>query len=400
MLGAILGDIIGTPYEKNNTSSKKFTLFLTPSRFSGGTVMSLAVAEGLIKGYGSTRKTRISIAKSMKELYKAYPRFKYGENMSNWLESETPKPFNFSGNEAAIRSSACAWVYNSLKYVEFYAEITAKMTHNNSEAVKATKALCASIFLARQGVDKEYIKSYIEDVYYYDLSKSSEILRATNPKTKEAKYTFPLAFVSFYEGNSYEEVIRIAVSLGGDSAGIATMAGSIAEAYYTIPEEISKNVDTILDDRLKTILKDYRDNLDKIRQKRKQKFDKLMESKAFFDKKSKTEWFAPKPIDNQKPFPYPRYGEEVNFMESLCQDMDFGDFSYEDTLYRYGLENAELDVYLKKAKDAPPYMLKAMLTDIVRQERFVDGNIADAIRFGVISEILESLEKSITYRMF
>ncbi|MCR5625527.1 MAG: ADP-ribosylglycohydrolase family protein [Lachnospiraceae bacterium] len=400
MFGAILGDVIGSAYEKNNVSTTDFPLFTPQSTYTCDTVMSLAVAKGLIEGYGNPRKTRAAVIEALKEYGKKYPGVEYERNFAAWLTAANPRPYINSGCDAAVRASSCAWVYNSLKYVEHYAEITAKITHSNPEAIKAAKALCSAIFLARQAVSKEYIIDYITDVYYYDLTKTVDELRKNNKFSKEAADTAPLAFAAFLEGNSYEEVIRLAVSMGGDSDAISCMAGSIAEAYYPIPDEIKEQGLAKLDDNLKNTLKSYNDTIETLRTKRMEKFKRLLELKPFFDKRAKTEWYAPKPVDNITPFPYPKYGDEVMLLEEIIQDMDFGDFNYEDTLQRYEYENAELKDYGMGANAASPYLLKAMLTDIVRKERFVDGNIADAVRYGVISTILSNLQKKLKRNMF
>ncbi len=401
MLGTVLGDLVGSAFEFSPVQTKDFEFLGRNSHFTVGTVMTLASALGYIKGYANPKKTRIEVTASMKQLGNQYNTVPYERNFAAWLKSNNPKPYMDSGVDAALRIAPCAWLYNSLKYVEYYAEISAKITHANPESVKAAKAVASTIFLARQGVEKDYIQRYITDVYYYDLSRTSEELRKTNVNSKEAKDIFPVAFAAFYEGESFEDSVRIAVSMGSSNSNeIAALAGCMAEAAHPIPDELVKKISDYLTDDLNELCDDYRQYLLDLREKREVKFKNLMDCKPFFDKRAKTEWYAPKPVDNVSPFPYPKYGEEVNTLEQFVQDMDFGDFKYEDTLLRYGFDNAELKEYMEKAKTANTYLLKAMLTHIVRQERFVDGNIADAVRYGVISEILDELFKKANNRMF
>jgi len=259
MLGAILGDIIGSPYEfdMNNIKTTEFPLFNQCSGFTDDTVMTIAVAEELMNGYGDTEKTAFEITKSMRALGHKYPQAGYGVNFSGWLSSENPKPYNSFGNGSAMRVSAVAWLYNNIKDVEEFAEISAIITHNHPEGIKGAKATAATIFLARQGVNKDDIKKYIEDKYQYSLNRTCDEIRPYYNHVESCQETVPESITAFLEGNSFEEVIRLAVSLGGDSDTLAAIAGSMAEAYYPITEELRVKAVSMLDDELKTILQRY-----------------------------------------------------------------------------------------------------------------------------------------------
>lgn len=267
MLGAILGDIIGSPYEfdENNIKTTDFPLFGSNSRYTDDTIMTLAVAEGLINGYGDKEKTKAEIVKSMRALGRRYPYAGYGARFNHWLHQDKPEPYNSFGNGSAMRVSSVAWLYNNIRDIEEFAEISARVTHNHPEGIKGAEATAAAIFLARQGTDKDKIKKYIEDKYEYRLNRTCDEIRPYYHHVESCQETVPEAITAFLEGNSFEEVIRLAVSLGGDSDTLAAIAGSIAEAYYPIPEDLRTRAVSMLDDDLKSILHRYRKFLKEIK---------------------------------------------------------------------------------------------------------------------------------------
>lgn len=397
MLGAILGDIIGSPYEFDihNIKTTEFPLFNERSGFTDDTVMTLAVAEGLMNGFEDPGKTEGEITKSMQALGRKYPDAGYGTHFNEWLREEKPKPYNSLGNGSAMRVSAAAWLYNNLRDVELYAELSAKGTHNHPEGVKGARVTAAAIFLARQGADKTFIRRYIEEKYQYRFDRSCDEIRPYYHHVETCQETVPEAMTAFFEGNSFEEVIRLAVSLGGDSDTLTAIAGSIAEAYYPIPEPLRRKALSMLDDELLSILKKYRAFLKEIRDKRYGKIKKLMSYQPFFDAGGKTEWFVRPPEGEARSFAYPRYGEEVACLEEFAQDAAFADFDYAGTIELAGLK-MDLDLYKDKAQFCCPLVLRAMLTSIVRQERFWDGLIGKAVEEGTVSAILDSLEKQMS----
>jgi len=259
MLGTILGDIIGSPYEfdVNNIKTKDFPLFSDKSKFTDDTVVSLAVSEGLINGYHNRDKTEIEIIKSMHTLCNEYSSVGYGSKFSEWLSTDNPEPYNSCGNGSAMRVSPVAWIYNNINDIECFAEISAKVTHNHPEGIKGAKAVAVAIFLARKGKDKNYIKTYIENMYGYDLSRSCNCIRLNYHHVETCQETVPEAITAFLEGSNFEDVIRLSISLGGDSDTIAAISGSIAEAYYEIPYELSTKVIAMLPRELKDILYQY-----------------------------------------------------------------------------------------------------------------------------------------------
>lgn len=252
MLGAILGDIIGSPYEFdcNNMKTKDFPLFMEQSHFTDDTVMTLAVAEGLISGYMDKEKTRAEIIKLMQKLGRMYPYAGYGDRFVNWLNSDDPQPYNSFGNGSAMRVSAVAWIYDDLDTVLEYAELTASVTHNHPEGIKGAQATAAAIFLARNETSKDDIRKFIEERFGYDLSRTCDEIRPAYRHVETCQETVPQAITAFLEGTSFEDVIRTSVSLGGDSDTLAAIAGSIAEAFYGKPIELIYIVEKRLDSYL------------------------------------------------------------------------------------------------------------------------------------------------------
>ncbi len=396
MLGAIIGDIVGSPYEFdcNNIKIKDFPLFSEVSRFTDDSIMTIAVAQAVINGYGSKEKTKSEAIKSMQALGRKYPNAGYGTNFINWIYEDNPKPYNSYGNGSAMRVSAVAWIYNNLKEVEEFAEVTAAVSHDHPEGIKGAKATAAAIFLARQGANKSYIQKHITNTYHYNLDLSCEEIRRYYRHVESCQETVPEAIIAFLEGNSFEDVIRLAVSLGGDSDTLTAIAASIAEAYYHVPEEIKRKSCSILDEYLKTLLVSFDVFRSNIIERRKKIFDDLMSSKPYFDKESKTQWTEANRDGNQVRFAYTVYGKEVELLQRFAQSGDFTDFDYHDTLDNFGL-SMDLDLYQRAAENSCPLLLRAMLTSIVRQERFNDGLIARAIETGTISAILDSYSKQL-----
>lgn len=252
MLGAIIGDIVGSVYEWNNIKTKEFPLFSPDCFFTDDTVMTLAIAEGLLNG-GSEK----AFIKAMKELGRRYPGAGYGSRFGSWLFSEEESPYNSWGNGSAMRVSPVAWMFDTLEEVERYAEISASVTHNHPEGIKGAQATADSIFLARKGKTKQEIKTYVENTYGYDLSRTLDEIRMNYTFNESCQETVPEAIIAFLESVNFEDAIRNAISLGGDSDTLAAITGSIAEAAYEIPGEISNHALSLLDEDLLDVYKRF-----------------------------------------------------------------------------------------------------------------------------------------------
>ncbi|MHC1745651.1 MAG: ADP-ribosylglycohydrolase family protein [Negativicutes bacterium] len=252
MIGAIIGDIIGSVYEWNNIKTKDFQLFSPKCTFTDDTVMTLAIAEGLMNG-GSTA----AFIQAMKKYGRMYPDAGYGGRFSSWLFSEDTQPYNSWGNGSAMRVSPVAWGFDTLQEVEKYAEISAAVTHNHPEGIKGAQATAAAIFLARKGKTKDEVKAYVESKYGYDLSRTLDEIRVNYHFNESCQETVPEAITAFQESVDFEDAIRNAISLGGDSDTLAAITGSIAEAAYNVPEEIKEKALSILDERLLNVYKNF-----------------------------------------------------------------------------------------------------------------------------------------------
>jgi ADP-ribosylglycohydrolase len=219
--------------------------------------MTLAIAEGLMNGGNAEDFTL-----TMKKFGHLYPNAGYGGRFGSWLFSEDIHPYNSWGNGSAMRVSPVAWMFDTLSEVEKYAEISAAVTHNHPEGIKGAKATAAAIFLARKGKTKDEIKAYVESEYGYDLSRPLDEIRPNYRFNESCQATVPEAIIAFLESIDFEDAIRNAISLGGDSDTLAAITGSIAEAAYDIPEDIKGKVLSILDECLLNV---YRQFFEKIK---------------------------------------------------------------------------------------------------------------------------------------
>ena len=244
MFGAVLGDIIGSRFEfDRGGKTKEFRLFTKEDDFTDDSVMTVGVAEGLLNVSRDADEETIkkSLIEAMQKYGRRYPYAGYGSRFISWVHAENPQPYNSYGNGSAMRVSAAGWLYDSLERTLEVAGWSAEISHNHPEGIKGAQCTAAVIFLSRMGNDKETIKEYVLSHYDYDLSESLDEMRKRHEHIETCMDSMPKALVSFFEGNSYEDVIRNAVSLGGDTDTIAAIAGAMAEAYYDIPEAIKKD---------------------------------------------------------------------------------------------------------------------------------------------------------------
>lgn len=225
LLGAAIGDIVGSRFEFDNYRATDFDLFTTTSIFTDDTICTVAVAEWLQNG------GRDDLAAYMRYWCRKYDS-SYGGMFRAWLESDNPQPYNSYGNGSAMRVSPVAWHCDTLAETLTYAEKSAAITHNHPEGIKGAQATAAAIFLARNGEDKAFIKSSISNKYGYDLNATCDAIRPHYHFNETCQDTVPQAIVAFLESRDFEDAIRLAVSLGGDSDTLAAITGSIAEAYY------------------------------------------------------------------------------------------------------------------------------------------------------------------------
>ena len=231
MLGAIIGDIVGSVYEWNNIKTKDFPLLSPKAQFTDDTVMTVAVAKALLSAGKDIPKFQTELVKDMRELGRRYPDAGYGGRFSHWLTERDPKPYNSFGNGSAMRVSPCPMIADSLEETEQLAEASAAVTHNHPEGIKGAKAIASAIWLARSGADKEEIREHIR-TNYYPLKESLDEIRPGYRFNETCQGSVPQAIQAFLESADFEDALRNAISIGGDSDTIADMTGAIAWAYY------------------------------------------------------------------------------------------------------------------------------------------------------------------------
>ena len=233
MKGAIIGDIIGSRFERNNTKSKNFELFTADSTFTDDSVLTLAVANAIL--------TQTPYSQNVRNFALKYPLAGYGGTFKKWMAGLIKGPYNSWGNGSAMRVSPIAYAFDSEEEILQEAEKSAAITHNHSEGIKGAQAIALSVFFARKGAGKAEIKSAIESHFNYDLDRTVEEIRPDYTFDVSCQGSVPEAIIAFLESTSFEDAIRTAISLGGDSDTIACMAGAIAAAFYKeIPEKIEQ----------------------------------------------------------------------------------------------------------------------------------------------------------------
>ena len=252
MTGAIAGDIIGSVYEFDNIKTTDFPLFTNESDYTDDTIMTVAVADWLLNGG--------DLAKVMQRYGREYPypTGGYGGRFSGWLREKDPLPYNSWGNGSAMRVSAVGWMFDSLEKTLEVAKDTAVVTHNHPEGIKGAQATAAAIYLARTGKSKQDIKQYIETTFSYDLGRTCDEIRPFYRFNESCQGTVPEAIIAFLDSSDFENAIRLAVSLGGDSDTLACITGGIAEAFYGIPEDIERQVYDKLPGTFQKVIKEFK----------------------------------------------------------------------------------------------------------------------------------------------
>ncbi len=261
MLGAIIGDIVGSRFEFHNTKKKDFDFFDAGCDFTDDTVMTVAVAAALMSSKNLTELKANTVA-SMRKFGRAYPHRGYGGMFMEWLYTDDPQPYNSFGNGSAMRISPVGFLARTEEAVKKLSAAVTAVTHNHQEGLKGAEAIAMAIYWARQNEDKEEIFKFIAKYYYPEL-KTEALTYESLHRDYSWEYglgsvtcqsSVPQAIACFHESEGFEDAIRLAVSIGGDSDTIAAMVGGIAEAYYGIPEEIEKQAYAFLPEEFKTVI--------------------------------------------------------------------------------------------------------------------------------------------------
>ena len=240
MYGAILGDIIGSPFEFDRGSkTKNFDLFTRGCGFTDDSVMTVAVAEALLKAGVDADTDTIEkvVIQQMQKWGKRYPNAGYGLRFLNWLAAKDPKPYGSFGNGSAMRVSAAGWLYDTLERTREVARATAVVTHDHPEGIKGAEATASCIFLARTGASKDEIRGYHH--------------------VESCQETVPEAITAFLESGDFEDAIRNGVSLGGDADTLTAITGSIAEAFYGVPDALKTECRNRISEDLRVVLRKF-----------------------------------------------------------------------------------------------------------------------------------------------
>ncbi len=255
MWGIFIGDCIGSRFEWKNIKTKDFELFNEESYLTDDSIMTLAIAESILSADGDNKKLASLAVEHMQKFGKLYP-VGYGTYFREWLVADNPKPYGSFGNGSAMRVSPCAYAGKNLDEALKIAEIVTEVTHNHPEGIKGALATTTAIFMARKGSSMNEIFETISEKYY-TLNFTLDEIRANYKFDATCQGSVPQAMKAFFESKNFEDAIRNAVSIGGDSDTIAAITGSIAGAYYGVPVELKQKILSYMDDYQKDIIKRF-----------------------------------------------------------------------------------------------------------------------------------------------
>lgn len=253
MLGAIIGDIVGSRFEWNNNRSKEFDLFTDECFVTDDSIMTLAIAGAILDSKSDYSNLSKKVVEYMQSIGRHYPNCGYGGRFFDWIFSDNPKPYNSFGNGSAMRVSSVGFVANSIEEVKKLSRLVTEVSHNHPEGIKGAEATAVAIYMARTGSKIVDIKDYI-DKNYYPMNFTLDEIRDTYEFNEICQDTVPQSLKAFFESTSFEDAIRNAISIGGDSDTVAAICGGVAEAYYGIPDWIRNQAISYLDYRLMNLL--------------------------------------------------------------------------------------------------------------------------------------------------
>jgi len=275
MIGAIIGDMVGSIYEFRNYKATDFEPFLSPSaHFTDDTIMTIAVADGLLNNRDPQE--------SLRDWGRRYwSNGGWGQRFASWLSTPDPQPYDSFGNGAAMRISAVAWLSDSYEEAMRNADRFTEISHNHPEGMKAARATVSAIWWAREGLSADDIRQRIVDSFEYDMSRTADEIRPTYFFSEASQKSVPEALICALEGNSYEEVVRLAISIGGDSDTIAAIAGSVAEARFGIPEKYISHVRKLMQKDMLDVLNQFDERVDTPVINERSFMQKLLDRKLF-----------------------------------------------------------------------------------------------------------------------
>ena len=371
MLGAIIGDIAGSRFEFNNTHSKDFVLFAGNCSVTDDSIMTLAVAKAILACNGDWEQLGNNTVKYMREIGRKYPHCGFGGMFIKWMFCDDPEPYNSFGNGAAMRVSPCGFIAGTEEEAKLLSRKVTEVTHNHPEGIKGAEAVTVAIFMARNGAVKNEIKERIEKDYY-NLNFTLDSIREDYEFNETCQETVPQAIVAFLESASFEDAIRCAVSLGGDSDTLAAITGSIAEAYYGVPFNLKNKAQTYLDRELLKIFKEWEKFIRKT-----QPVKKFISLTKYIGKLVKEDCF------------FQFIFEFYNFLQSHPE--------YELANYEDILEDNDLRWQTKSMQSADENNLGeqcvlALITGVFRADHFSGGVLKEFIKDGFIDKWLGRLK--------
>ena len=261
MIGAILGDVVGSIYEFDNIKTKEFELFDKECFFTDDSVMTIAIAEALMQTENINKDNledfKEHLITVMHEIGIKYPDCGYGGHFLVWILRNKREPYNSFGNGSAMRVSSVGWYAKTLEEAELIAKATAEVSHNHPEGIKGAVATAGAVFLARCGATMDELRDYISK--YYTIDFTIDEIRPIYDYDITCQGTVPQAMQAFFESTNFEDAIRNAISIGGDSDTLAAITGAVAEAYYGIPDDLKETTLSYLDERLLDITERFED---------------------------------------------------------------------------------------------------------------------------------------------
>ncbi len=249
MIGAIIGDIVGSRFEWDNYRAKDFDFMPDECFFTDDSVMTIAVGEAIRSVQGDYSHLSEAAVKTMQEIGRPYPHCGYGCSFYSWIYSENPEPYNSFGNGAAMRVSACAEAAATLEEAKQLSRLVTEVSHNHPEGLKGAEATVAAAFMAKEGASLADIRRMVEE-NYYQLDFTLDEIRDTYEFNETCQDTVPQAIEAFLESTDFEDAIRNAISVGGDSDTLAAITGTMAEAFYGVPKDLRARALDFLDERL------------------------------------------------------------------------------------------------------------------------------------------------------
>lgn len=253
LIGAIVGDVVGSRYEWHNVKTKDFPLFGAGCRPTDDSVMTLAVGEALLEHRRTGGDLERLAVEKMQEWGRRHPNAGYGGAFCRWLVSDHPRPYNSWGNGAAMRVSLCGWFASTLDEAHEFSDAITRVTHDHPEGLAGARVTAGCVFLARTGVGKDEIRKYVESTYR-KIDFTLDEIRPSYEFDVSCQGSVPQALASFFEAEDFEDAIRNAISIGGDSDTIGAITGAVASAFWGVPAEIRGQVEALLPADMKTSL--------------------------------------------------------------------------------------------------------------------------------------------------